>query len=392
MRRVAAVCGAGLVAVAVQVQAPGVAGASAGTRGACSATVWTAGADRYHTYRIPAVVAVRGTLVAFAEARRHSASDDGDIAVVERRSFDGGCTWSRQTVVGADSPATIGNPAPVVTRSGRLVLLTNRQGADATQAKIQAGQIAPEDGRRVFVQTSDDAGATWTPRREITPAVKHPDWRWYGTGPGHALRLDRGPAAGRLVVAVAHTGPGGVSGAHLLLSDDDGRTWRIGANDEHTDGRVAPAETSAAQLPDGRLYLSSRDERGSDPGNRLFTYSTDGGRSYTAPYRSLPNLVTPVVEGSVLQMPGPAGSPCAPLLYSGPDDPSLRRHMTVRRSTDGGRTWQPLAELTSPTTAAAYSDLVPVPRAGVGVLYETGTTGPYQRIDFRTVPLGCARR
>jgi sialidase-1 len=93
------------------------------------------------------------------------------------------------------------------------------------------------------------------------------------------------------------------------------------------------------------------------------------------------------VEGSVLQ---DTGLPCAPLLYSGPEDPAARRRLTVRRSHDGGRTWATLAEVTGPAEPAAYSDIVEPSRATLGVLYETGVRGAYERIDFRTVPLGCA--
>lgn len=366
------------------------AGAPAQAAAACATTLWTAGSGGYNTYRIPAVVAVGGTLVAFAEARRNSPSDSGDIAVVERRSADGGCTWSAQRVVADDGQATVGNPVPLVTDAGALVLVTNRQAGKVTQAQIQSGAAGAQDGRRVFVQTSRDAGATWTARREITASVKRSAWRWYATGPGHGLTLRRGPDAGRLVVAADHT-TAGPRGVHLLISDDDGLTWRIGASDDHSDGVVKPDETSAAELPDGRIYLSAREQGGTAPGNRAYTYSPDSGESFAGPFRALPAFPTPTVEGSVLQDPAYlTGAACAPLLYSGPQDPAARKHMTVRRSDDAGLTWHTIAELNGPTAPAAYSDLVMTARTTVGVLYETGGTTPYQRIDFRKVRTGCA--
>ncbi|MCZ9339078.1 glycoside hydrolase, partial [Streptomyces sp. TRM76130] len=70
--------------------------------------------------------------------------------------------------------------------------------------------------------------------------VKRPEWRWYATGPGHALRL----RAGRVVVPANHSLPDGPDGGHCLLSDDDGATWHLGYTDDGdgTETRVAANE------------------------------------------------------------------------------------------------------------------------------------------------------
>jgi sialidase-1 len=86
-----------------------------------------------------------------------------------------------------------------------------------------------------------------------------------------------------------------------------------------------------------------------------------------------------VVQGSVLQ---PAAGP---LLFSGPADPGARAVMTVRASADGGRTWK--AARTLSQLPAAYSDLVQIDHAEVGLLYETGTETSYDRIAFARLPL-----
>lgn len=44
--------------------------------------------------------------------------------------------------------------------------------------------------------------------------------------------------------------------------------------------------------------------------------------------------------------------------------------------------------LTLSDRRAAYSDLVLVDRQVVGVLYETGTAGTYESIEFRRVVVG----
>ncbi|MET9967877.1 sialidase family protein, partial [Streptomyces sp. NPDC006356] len=89
----------------------------------------------------------------------------------------------------------------------------------------------------------------------------------------------------------------------------------------------------------------------------------------------------PVVEGSVLQLPGRDG----PLLFSGPSVPTARQAMAVWRSTDGGATFT--KALTLSRQRAAYSDLVPLGRRTVGILYETGVAGPYESIEFRRLPV-----
>jgi sialidase-1 len=360
----------------------------------CAVSVpYTAGTDGYSAFRIPAVVTAQsGDLLAFAEGRSDGLGDTGNIDTVLKRSTDGGCTWRPLQVVQDSGANTSGNPAPVVTASGRIVLLTTYNAGTATESAILRGQVPTEDGRRVFTQYSDDDGATWSTPREITSTAKLADWRWYATGPGHATRLTHGPHRGRLVVPANHSvaPPAGSSdlgseakyyGGHDLYSDDDGRTWHIGYVDDNSDGVVNVNETTATELPDGRVYFNTRDQNGTATGNRADAYSLDGGRTLRQPFRPQPALAGPVVEGSVLQTRGPK----APLLYSGPADPSKRAIMTLRASHDGGVTWQPV--LTLSQLPAAYSDLVQVDTRTVGVLYETGNAGANETITFRRVGL-----
>ncbi|MFF4903783.1 exo-alpha-sialidase [Streptomyces sp. NPDC001260] len=362
--------------------------------GCVSSVPYTSGEGGYDTYRIPAAVTTaRGTVLAFAEGRHDGAGDSGDIDVVLRRSVDGGCTWGPLRVVAAGDGDTRGNPAPVVDpRTGAIVLVTSYNSGAVTEAQIMRGEVTPERSRRVFVQRSLDDGRGFSAPRDITAQVKRPDWRWYTTGPGHAVALTRGPHAGRLVIPADHSvapPPGstdtgqeaGYYGGHALYSDDGGATWRIGFVDGAHDGRVNPNESSAAELPDGRLYFSARDQNGTSAGNRLDAYSDDGGRTLERPYAVQPALDdVPVVQGSVLRLRGAR----APLLFSGPSVPTARRALAVWRSTDAGATFT--RALTLSQRPAAYSDLVPVDRATVGVLYETGASGPYETIEFRRLP------
>ncbi len=232
----------------------------------------------------------------------------------------------------------------------------------------------------MYVQSSGDKGATWTTPKEITSAVKRSSWRWYATGPGHGIALK----SGRLVIPANHTGAGSLRGSHLLLSDDHGATWRIGAVDDHTDGVLNPDETTAAQLPDGRLYLNARDEGGSDPATRAFTYSLTNGSTFSAPFRPAPALTAPQVKGTLLQ---DTGVSCKPLLFSAPDGPRVRQHLTLRRSADGGKTWRTATVIAA--GLAGYSDMAKPERTVTGVLFETGTSTYHDQISYRRIPLTC---
>ncbi|MET8562047.1 sialidase family protein [Streptomyces flaveolus] len=375
--------------------------AHAAPAGCASSVPYVSGRGGYAVYRVPAVVRTgHGTVLAFAEGRRDGAGDSGDIDVVLRRSTDGGCTWGPLTVVAAGRGHTRGNPAPVVDpRTGAVVLVTCANDGTVTEARIMRGEVTPQQGRRVFVQRSRDDGRHFTAPRDITAQVVRPGWRWYATGPGHAVALTRGPhstaggTSGRLLIPANHSAapPAGSRdtgqearyyGGHALYSDDSGRTWHLGFADEGYDGVTNANETSAAQLPDGRVYFSSRDQKGSAPGNRLDTYSGDGGRTLDRPYAVQPALnAVPVVQGSVLQPRGPG----APLLFSAPSVPTARRALALWASWDAGRTFRRL--LTLSDHRAGYSDLVQLAPDTIGVLYETGVREPYESLEFRRLRL-----
>ncbi|MGW5421687.1 sialidase family protein [Streptomyces sp. NPDC003943] len=368
-------------------------------RGGCASSVpYVSGTAGHAAYRIPAVVRTpAGTLLAFAEGRARAAGDAGAVDIVVRRSTDGGCTWGPQRVVTAGHGDTRGNPAPVVDPgSGDVVLLSTGNAGAVTESMILAGRVTAAQGRRVYVQRSADDGRSFSAPREITSSVKRTGWRWYATGPGHAIALTRGPHAGRLVVAADHSAappPGSPDtgreprwyGAHALLSDDGGHSWRIGWADESYEGTVDTNESAAAELADGRLYFTARDQLGSSPGNRADSTSSDGGESLDRPFAPQPALdAVPVVEGGLLAVHDGG------LLFSAPSVPTARRDLALWAGADGGRTFAPA--LTLPRRPAGYSDLVRVDAGTVGVLYETGERGPYETIAFRRVPLSALRR
>ncbi|KAA0930290.1 exo-alpha-sialidase [Streptomyces apricus] len=337
----------------------------------------------YACFRIPAVVrTVEGTLLAFAEGRVNDCSDAGDIDLVLKRSTDGGRTWGPLQVINEGAGDTHGNPAPVVDRrTGRIVLAETWN-----TGRTDGGNCAVPCDRTPHLQHSDDDGRTWSEPRDLSNEILPAHWNsWYATGPVHGIQLTRGKHAGRLVFGVnTETWDGTrVSANHaaLVVSDDGGDHWRIGATDSYpiaADGtfRQKPSEVTVTERADGTVLVSGREQDGTDLGHRSQAFSTDGGESFAAPFRALPDLYTPQVQGSTLRLGNR-------LLLACPADPDRRRTMMIRSSYDGGRTWESVDRGTVVTTDwSGYSDLVDIGGGAAGLLYEGGAVDARDEIRF----------
>jgi sialidase-1 len=171
-----------------------------------------------------------------------------------------------------------------------------------------------------------------------------------------------------------------VHGAHALYSDNGGQDWHIGFVQALPGEWLNLNESTMAELPDGRVYVNSRDDRGFSVATRADAYSSDGGLSIDGIFRPQGTLEGPEVQGSVLRTHD------GTLLYSGPADPRKRRGMTLRISGDNGRTW--VSEAPISALPAAYSDLVELGDGTVGLLYETGVSSPYESVTFARLTQG----
>ncbi|MCX6632584.1 MAG: sialidase family protein [Candidatus Solibacter sp.] len=278
--------------------------------------VYRAGEGGYHTYRIPAlIVSPKGTLLAFCEGRRNSASDTGDIDVLLRRSFDGGKTWAAVQKIADMAEDTVGNPTPVVERKtgAILLLLTSNPG------RVTERQTGLRD-RTVWIARSIDDGATWSAPAEITAQVKQPDWTWYATGPGNGIQL-RG---GRLLVPCDHNSQDGQRYSHAIYSDNGGATWKIGGiAGEKTN------ESAVVELKNGELMLNMRSYH--EKNRRAVQRSRDGGLTWS-PLVLDETLIEPVCQAGMI------ADGKGRVWFSNPAA-TTRTRMTVRLSGDGGRTW-----------------------------------------------------
>lgn len=338
--------------------------------------LYKSGDNGYACFRIPAIITTtKGTVLAFAEARKNNCGDAGDIDLVVKRSMDGGKTWSDMITVWNDAGNTCGNPAPVVDqKTGRIILLTTwNLGTDHEKQIIEG---TSKDTRRVYVLSSDDDGVTWSTAREITKDVKKDNWRWYATGPGNDIQIRKGKYKGRLIVACDNVDGEKKNQSHAIYSDDGGNTWKL--------GNAAPLgqvnESTVAELPNGNLMLNMR-----HPGNekmRQVALSKNGGKKWYNQHSDTA-LIEPVCQGSLITYIFPNRQ--AFVAFSNPASQTARVNMTIKLSYDNGKTWPKQKVLYA--GPSAYSNLVVLPNGNLGCLYEAGLQKPYEGIVFEEIPL-----
>lgn len=339
--------------------------------------VLSSGADGYHTYRIPSLLVTKqGKLLAFAEGRKNSGSDTGDIDLLLKGSTDSGVSWSVAQVVWDEGANVCGNPCPVLDgETGTIWLLMTWNRGDDPESKIVAQ--ASQDTRRVFVTSSSDEGRTWSKPREITADVKATGWTWYATGPGAGIQVRQGPHAGRLVIPCDHIEGGSKRYfSHVIYSDDHGASWKLGGS---TPGDQVN-ECEVVELRGGRLLLNMRNYDKSQH-QRQQAVSDDGGLTWTG-QRHVPELIEPVCQASIRRA-GDDGR--GVLVFSNPGSAAKRTKLTIRASFDDGATW-PKARLLEPGPSA-YSCLAVLPDGSIGILYEAGAKSAYENLVFARFPL-----
>ncbi|SRR5579875_322398 len=344
--------------------------------------LFESGTSGYKYYRIPGIVVTpRGTILAYAEARRKTGGDWDTIDIVMRRSTDGGKTFSRQQVIGhvlgpierssvaiqhglgLPTDITYNNPVAIAARDGTVHFLFCI------------------DYMRVFYMRSDDDGVSFSRPKEITNAFtafrsEYP-WRTAATGPGHGIELKNG----RLLVAVwLSLGTGrnghGDSETATIYSDDGGASWHRGAIAiPNTAEWITPNEAEVVELADSRVLLNARSS--SKEQRRIVTTSRDGISHWSRPHFQQ-ELVDPFCFASIQRL----SLRPSRLLFVNPDNLSRadgkhipgtsrdRKNLTVQLSYDEGEHWTVKRVLEA--GPAGYSDLAVLPNGDILCLYERG--------------------
>lgn len=347
--------------------------AFAATRTLTNQTLFARGQDGYHTWRIPALaVTAQGTVLAFAEGRKHSRGDTGKIDLLAKRSTDNGQTWDAARVIWADGDNTCGNPSPVFDRNTGVLwlLMTWNRGEDKEHQIVDQ---TSKDTRRVYVTSSSDEGATWTKPREITADAKLTNWTWYATGPGGGIQIANGPHQGRLVIPCDHIEAGTKRGySHVIFSDDHGATWKLG----NSTPNAGVNECEVAELGGGRLMLNMRNHDRARK-NRQVAISEDGGLHWKD-QRFDEMLIEPICQAAIRRLRWPEKDKPGVILFSNPASQNSRSNLTLRASFDDGRTW-PVARVLH-AGPSAYSDLAALSNGQIACLFEAGATNAYESI------------
>ncbi|HEX4792611.1 MAG TPA: sialidase family protein [Humisphaera sp.] len=353
--------------------------------------LFTAGEQGYATFRIPGlVITSRGTLLAYCEARRSAKGDWVPIDIMMRRSVDGGKSWSPAKVIAQP-------PADAKLEPGAAGITLNNPLAIADSNSRAIHFLYCVNYARCFIMHSDDDGATFSSPVEITATFEkfRPEYNWnvLATGPGHGITL----RSGRLLVPIWLSTGGHThrpSAVATVYSDDSGKTWQRGQIIvTHTPTTPNPSESAVAEMADGRVMISIRNE--SFRYRRLVAFSADGATNWSEP-KFDDALVEPICEGSLTTVPHDAET----ILFANPANPEAQQgsnvlgaakgkqriNLTVKLSRDMGTTWR--ASKVIDSGIAGYCDLAADPGGTVYCLYERGGA---QGNQFDTQSLTLAR-
>ncbi|XP_047656630.1 sialidase-3-like [Tachysurus fulvidraco] len=249
-------------------------------------------------YRIPALIYIDQTFLAFAEKRTSLKDEDAELLVLNRgtRLQDGSVKWSGvRELTEAQMPGhRTMNPCPVYDeRNKRLFLFFNcLYDRISEQHQIRTGKNAA----KLCYITSSDKGESWTKLIDLTERVIGDEilnWATFSVGPGHGLQM----TDGRLIVpAYAYYNYWlWVTPYSFAFYSDDGANWRFGKklSVTSTECEMAEVEIKGKKV----LYCSARGTKG----YRVEALSEDRGESFQV-IQSNSKLVEPPsgCQGSVV--------------------------------------------------------------------------------------------
>jgi len=333
-------------------------------------------------YRIPGVVVTpKGTVLAYAEARKNGSSDWGEIEIHLRRSTNGGKTWEASSQIAHHGARLEGNPRKA--EGGEKEQTVNNPVAIMDRETGAIEFLYCINYARCYSMRSTDDGVTWSAPVDITasfePFRAKYDWKVIATGPGHGIQIRSGRLVVPIWLAYGKAGDHAPSAAGTIYSDDHGKTWQAGELCLPNAGDFGnPNETMVTELSNGRVMLVSRSV--SKANRKIVTTSPNGATDWTTPVFH-DQLWEPVCMASIIAHSSKPGT----LIYSNPHTLKLdkdgkevpagrgkRENLCIKLSHDDGKNWS-INKVLDPGKAA-YSDLAVLPDGTVLCLYEADTS------------------
>ena len=346
-------------------------------------------------YRIPAITtAPNGDLLISYDERPKDNGNGGSDApnpnhIVQRRSTDGGKTWSAPTYIhqGTETGKKVGysDPSYVVDHQTGTIFNFHVKSYDQGWGGSQAG--TDPDNRGIIqaeVSTSTDNGWTWTHRTITADITKDNPWTARFAASGQGIQIQHGPHAGRLVQQYTIRTAGGAVQAVSVYSDDHGKTWQAG-----TPIGTGMDENKVVELSDGSLMLNSRASDGS--GFRKVATSTDGGQTWSDPAsdKNLPDSVdnAQIIRAFPNATPGDPRSKVLLLSHSPNPRPWSRDRGTISMSCDDGASWATGKVFHEPFVG--YTTIAVQSNGSIGLLSEDASGGAnYGGIWYRNFTMG----
>jgi sialidase-1 len=315
--------------------------------------VFQSGESGYYCIRIPSVLTtVRGTLLAFGEARMYTCADNTAKDIVYKRSIDNGKTWSNLQILCRGNVTNNGynsvrNFAPVQLKYNQRILIPFCK------------------NNLILMQTySDDDGLTFSPP-EIIPNVIKPEWQAFAIGPPSGLLLQSNRILIPAHYALNTSAGGAYSTGYVMLNDFNGQIdkWYLGG-EFHLE-TYFPNECQAVELlpSSNSIFINAR----SYSSVRIGAYSNDGGLTFNK-VKVLNTLVQPLhgCEGSTLYHQS-----SRQLFYTGLGGTSVvRTNLSLFTSQDNGENWTFIKTIWP--GPSAYSSLTTLNDHSIGVLHEAG--------------------
>ena len=332
-------------------------------------------------YRIPAITTAPNgdLLVSYDERPKDNGNKGGDAPnpnhIVQRRSTDGGKTWSAPTYIhqGTETGQKVGysDPSYVVDNQTGTIFNFHVKSFDQGWGGSRAG-TDPED-RNVIqaeVSSSTDNGWTWTHRTITADITKDNPWVSRFAASGQGIQIRQGAHAGRLVQQYTIKTSAEAVQAVSVYSDDHGQTWQAGKPTG-----TGMDENKVVELSDGSLMLNSRASDGT--GFRKVATSTDGGQTWSEPAsdKNLPDSVdnAQIIRAFPNAAPGDSRAKVLLLSHSPNPTPWSRDRGTISMSCDDGASWVTGKVFHEPfvgyTTIAVQSD------GSIGLLSEDASEG-----------------